>query len=142
MKCVLVLSLVLVCSGCAYEWPDESSAGYICDTGDDCASGFICDSNSSECVPEEAGDTSDGSDTPDPGNCLVGQHEVDGRCYEHNDVEHCFNGSSSVDCTELDVPANSSANCMGVGDELFPAFECGFECIEGYEEEAGECVAK
>jgi sulfatase modifying factor 1 len=161
MNRTLILSFALVCSGCAYEWPDETQGDYLCNTDGDCAAQFTCDLDSGQCVAEEssdasdasdssdasdasdssdASDASDSSDASDPGNCPEGQHTVGNICYDHNDITHCFDGSDSVDCTTMNIPEHSIPACMGTGDAQHPAFECSYECTNGYEDQAGTCV--
>ena len=71
-------------------------------------------------------------------SCPDGQHDMGNVCYDYNDVEHCWDGENSLNCT-TNVPENASAVCLAVGDEFDPAFTCSFQCLEDYYDVNGTC---
>ena len=71
--------------------------------------------------------------------CGEAQHVVDGVCYNKDDVQHCWNGESSIDCT-ASVPMHAQATCVEINSAEFSSFICGFQCDFGFVATGDQCV--
>ncbi len=103
---------------CLDEVPDNSTVNCALNTESgfyncsyNCLDGFVVDIDTLFCV------------------CPSGQHENADVCYENSDVQHCWDGVQSQDCTGLDIPVGSSPVCMGLGNDLYT---CSFDCNGGF----------
>ncbi len=97
--------------------PDSNTGFFICDFV--CNDGFYHDQNT--CV------------------CPEGEHEDEGSCYPKDDVEHCWNGESSIDCTASVIPMHAQATCVEINSGEFSSFTCDFQCDLGFVENNNQC---